>query len=150
MDIKLEEKQLITEMEDTIKKKLTQHLKRRLQNECQINSIVSNSELNFASKNINNNISIKKIKSSPPATIVANNSGKLSVTKKPKLQKTVSISSASDASICEQDQQDTIPMEKTKAPDILTMILNQKKLSLMRDPEVIKFFENIRMENKKK
>lgn len=39
-----------------------------------------------------------------------------------------------------------IPKEKensSSSPDILTMVLNDKKLTLLKDPEVMKFLENI-------
>lgn len=132
-----------SEFEDTIKTKLTQHLKRRLQNDNQLVQPPKISELNSSNINLSPNNKVNNIKITGP-TSNNNCSSKNSITKKSKLQKTMSVSSNE---ACDQDQQDAAAIPETKSPDILTIILNQKKLSLMRDPEVTRFFDKICNDN---
>lgn len=70
-------------------------------------------------------------------------------TKKIKLKVSPKCKSETTPSEVDTFSQTNEKLEKNQKPDILTLVLNEKKKSLMNDPEVIQFLNNVIATKKK-
>lgn len=110
-----------------IKEKLSFHVKRRIQETDEVNQL---EEASLASQDLDSPQSVKpKQKKGGP---------KAKKAKVPKADEDSLSNADKDEEAAESPSQ-----KQPKGPCVLDLILNTKKVSLMKDPEVVEFFKNM-------
>lgn len=148
----------VEQPDNTIKEKLNQHLKLKRRNHFE--SVELNLQNNNSHKDLSSCTPSLSAAAGLPSEIKTGKKSKMVSNKKFKQQvKPTSCGSSSGMMInpppADWEAQNTcggetidkedgpIPEKKPKSPDILTIVLNEKKLKLMQDPEILKFIEKL-------
>lgn len=130
-----------------IKQRLNLHVKRRLQENLNEPIPTAHNQSAFTSHVIPTTTSKRGAASERGATSHCGRGGKKARNTKQQLTTSSSFTSSScPDDDCSRDGSSSctdLSRDKDQSPDILTMVLNQKKLTLFNDPEVMKFLDGI-------